>query len=162
MAKIISKFGNRHKRWGPCVTLLRVCVRGVCTAARFQIRDMPCRFGCGLDTDRLEHFFQCPILVGACSSLLERLRVRLRHIIIVNGVLQVGVLLLCDGCERPHCDDAVLLGLLDAIVQAHNQLRHSGQQLGSHGLAQLLLSRLKHLRTISSSFANDFTKGRDP
>ena len=97
----------------------------------------------------------------ACSVLLERLRVRLRHDIIVDEVLQPGVLLLYDGCERPHSDEAALLGLLDAIVQAHNHLRHSGQQLGSHGLAQLLLSRLKHLRSISCTYASDFSRSRD-
>ena len=92
---------------------------------------------------------------------MRKLRVKIGNEIICDGVLQMQVILMYDGRDRSHGEDAVLLGLVDAIIQAHSHLRRTGQQLGIDGLEKQLLSRLKHLRTIALTYARDLDSARE-
>ena len=107
MAKRLRRIGQRHKLWAPSVAVLRLAARGMCTAHRFQNYESACRFGCGEGTDRMEHIFQCQVVVGALKSIACTTRLAPRLAPVVSSSLLPRDLLLLDGKEGSTASDTL-------------------------------------------------------
>ena len=154
MASCVRRAGTRMKMWAPCVSLVRIAARGVCTARRFHSGDSGCRFGCPHTCDELEHFAVCPELNAAVGQLVAR------HpccqFVLDGGRICWTVVLLLDATGDVPLRDVRASVVADCILHAHSFARVACQPHAGGSLLASMLARLKMLRTLFDGIEKAF------
>ena len=119
---------SRASRSGLLVGFLRILCSGLCIARRFHTdeHDQTCRVGCPNEPDSLTHYNKCPRLYNIFISFWRHAAIlpqrnHLLHDLITRAFLQslqYGI---------------VVLGFLDAFVDAHHKHRQDSESSGNFG-----------------------------
>ena len=153
MTRRILRIGRRHNMWAPSVSILRVCTRGVCTAARFQNREAACVFGCGIGFDCLEHILVCGVVIQALKLLLERMGIRRHEHFLLHSTINHASIMMYDGKAGTTNQDTTSAILIDALVYTHGVARRSEIPLTADKILEVLMARVRHYRCLSRTMA---------
>ena len=113
------KFASRASRPGLTVGLLRILCNGLCTAKRCHVEgeEQRCRVGCSDEPDSLSHHHECPLLYNFFASVWRQAIVLPRR----GHLFQV---LITEIFLRSLQYGIVVMGVIDAVVYAHNHSRN--------------------------------------
>ena len=112
------KLVSRASRPGLTVGILRTLCNGLCTAQRFHTEehDHTCRVGCPNEPDSLSHYNECPRLYNIFVSFWRHATVLPQRNLFLHDLITRMFL-------RSLQYGIVVMGFLDAFVNAHHQHR---------------------------------------
>lgn len=122
-------------------SVLRIAVNAWCTTRRFQAEVAECALGCGLaHADTLEHYIFCPVLHSTAQRHL-----RLDLTAVQRGGVGTVLELLGSAGDR----GMRLAVHIDAVLMAHNRLRHAMGCTGVQSYAARLKEGAKRFEAVA-------------
>ena len=143
--KMLGRFSGMLS---PSPKCSRLC-NGMCTAKRFHVdnEEQTCRVGCIDEPDCLSHYNRFSLLSDIFVTIWRNAGVHLRGDRLFHE-------LVTEILPRSLRHQIVVMGIIDAIVNAHNYHRHNLDNAGEFG--DCMEGRIRLLTAITPSYAHAY------
>ena len=150
MAQIIPMICDaaRASRLGFAVGILRVLCNGMCQAERLHVdnEEQTCRVGCPDKPECLSHY-KCPLLCDIFVTIWRNAGVHFREGQLFHDLITQTLL-------RSLQHGIVVMGVIDAFVNAHNYHRHNANNPGN--FEDCMEGRIRLLTAITPRYAHAY------